>query len=100
MLVLGRSLQFPGVWGSDWLAGITDSYHMGRAKGAPELVMADKFLALAKDGERASLSGGSIPPPFPLQECRWQPDLPVTHLALASGCSAPPDLSSCLSYLV
>lgn len=61
-MVLGRSVQFPGVLGSDWLAGITDRYHMGWAKGAPELVIADKFLALAKDGERASLSWGSITP--------------------------------------
>lgn len=35
---------------------------MGWAKGAQELVIADKFLALEKDGERASLSWGSITP--------------------------------------
>lgn len=35
---------------------------MGWAKGVQEPVIADKFLALEKDGERASLSWGSITP--------------------------------------
>lgn len=51
---------------------------MGWAKGAWELMIADKFLALEKDGQRASLSWGSITPILSIIEMQMAA-LPACH---------------------